>query len=196
LAPFPATASAEGRLIKGGPFPATVWAEGGQFNGPPSPSRGEGAKYLVCTSSLEYLLGESILGSSSRTNGMQLEEIHALLCFIAHIGSLYVLYVPGVSPILQEECVQKNRVRELWQQGKPAVQGWCSTGNPYIAEMMGHAGFDAVIGNLQNISRRSALSTCSRGTLQAMAEDLCIGRQARAAVTEILSTPLRAQGER
>jgi hypothetical protein len=29
-----------------------------------------------------------------------------------------------------------------------------------------------------------------------MAEDLCIGRQARAAVTEILSTLLRAQGER
>ncbi len=31
--------------------------------------------------------------------------------------------------------MKKNRVRELWQQGKPAVQGWCSTGNPYIAEI-------------------------------------------------------------
>jgi len=41
--------------------------------------------------------------------------------------------------------VKQNRVRELWKQGKPAVQGWCSTGNPYIAEMMGHAGFDAVV---------------------------------------------------
>lgn len=41
--------------------------------------------------------------------------------------------------------MKKNRVRELWKQGKPAVQGWCSTGNPYIAEMMGHAGFDAVV---------------------------------------------------
>ena len=40
-----------------------------------------------------------------------------------------------MSPILQEERVKKNRVRELWKQGKPAVQGWCSTGNPYIAEM-------------------------------------------------------------
>jgi 4-hydroxy-2-oxoheptanedioate aldolase len=50
-----------------------------------------------------------------------------------------------VSPIFQEERVKKNRVRELWQQGKPAVQGWCSTANPYIAEMMGHAGFDAVV---------------------------------------------------
>ena len=34
--PLPATASAEGRLIKGGPFPATVSAEGAQFNVPPS----------------------------------------------------------------------------------------------------------------------------------------------------------------
>jgi 4-hydroxy-2-oxoheptanedioate aldolase len=50
-----------------------------------------------------------------------------------------------VSPILQEERVKNNRVRELWKQGKPAVQGWCSTANPYIAEMMGHAGFDAVV---------------------------------------------------
>ena len=71
--------------------------------------------------------------------------MHALLCFIAHTGSLYVLYVLDVSPILQEERVKKHRVRELWKQGKPAVQGWCSTGNPYIAEMMGHAGFDAVV---------------------------------------------------
>ena len=34
-------------------------------------------------------------------------------------------------PILQEERVKKNRVRELWKQGKPAVQGWYSTGDPY-----------------------------------------------------------------
>jgi hypothetical protein len=39
-----ATASAEGRLLKGGPFPATVSAEGAQFNVPPSPARREGAK--------------------------------------------------------------------------------------------------------------------------------------------------------
>jgi hypothetical protein len=60
-----------------------------------------------------------------------MEEMHPLLCFIAHTGSLYVLDVPDVSPIFQEERVKKSRVRELWQQGKPAVQGWCSTGNPY-----------------------------------------------------------------
>jgi 4-hydroxy-2-oxoheptanedioate aldolase len=41
--------------------------------------------------------------------------------------------------------VKTNRVKELWKQGKPAVQGWCSTANPYIAELMAHAGFDAVV---------------------------------------------------
>jgi 4-hydroxy-2-oxoheptanedioate aldolase len=41
--------------------------------------------------------------------------------------------------------MKKNRVKELWKQGKPAVQGWCSTGNPYIAELLAHAGFDAVV---------------------------------------------------
>ena len=40
--------------------------------------------------------------------------------------------------------MKKNRVKELWQRGRPAVMGWCSSGNPYIAEVMAHAGFDAV----------------------------------------------------
>src|SRR5215831_14399584 len=36
--PFPATASAQGRLIQGGPFPASATAEGAQFNVPPFPA--------------------------------------------------------------------------------------------------------------------------------------------------------------
>ena len=40
--------------------------------------------------------------------------------------------------------MKKNRVKELWREGRPAVMGWCSSGNPYIAEIMAHAGFDAV----------------------------------------------------
>ena len=42
--PFPATASAEGRLMKGGPFPASATAERPQFNGAASPARGEGVE--------------------------------------------------------------------------------------------------------------------------------------------------------
>jgi 2-keto-3-deoxy-L-rhamnonate aldolase RhmA len=70
-----------------------------------------------------------------------------------------------VFPILQEERVKKNRVRELWKQGKPAVQGWCATGNPYIAEMMGHAGFDAVVLDWQHgvgVSQESVVA-CHHG---------------------------------
>jgi 4-hydroxy-2-oxoheptanedioate aldolase len=54
-----------------------------------------------------------------------------------------------------------NRVKELWQQGKPAVQGWCSTGNPYIAELMAHAGFDAVVIDWQHgvgVSQESVMA--------------------------------------
>jgi len=49
LSPPPATASAEGRLIKGGPFPATVWAEGRQFNGAPSLWERELCVFLLIT---------------------------------------------------------------------------------------------------------------------------------------------------
>src|SRR5215468_6899414 len=38
-APFPATASAEGRQLNGAPFPATASAEGRQLNGAPSPRK-------------------------------------------------------------------------------------------------------------------------------------------------------------
>ncbi len=40
--------------------------------------------------------------------------------------------------------MKKNRIKELWRQNRPAVMGWCSSGNPYVAEVMAHAGFDAV----------------------------------------------------
>jgi 4-hydroxy-2-oxoheptanedioate aldolase len=41
--------------------------------------------------------------------------------------------------------VRKNRIKELWHQGKPAVMGWCSTGNPYIAELMANVGYDGLV---------------------------------------------------
>ena len=38
----------------------------------------------------------------------------------------------------------------MWNQGVPAVAGWLSTGNPYLAEVLAHAGFDAVIIDMQH----------------------------------------------
>ena len=47
-------------------------------------------------------------------------------------------------PFLQEEREEESRQRAV-EAGQASRPGLCSTGNPYIAEMMGHAGFDAVV---------------------------------------------------
>ena len=41
--------------------------------------------------------------------------------------------------------MKRNKIKELWGQGKPAVMGWCASGNPYIAELMANAGYDALV---------------------------------------------------
>ena len=46
--------------------------------------------------------------------------------------------------------MRKNKVKDLWRQGKPAVMGWCSTGNPYVAELMAHTGYDALVVDWQH----------------------------------------------
>lgn len=37
-----------------------------------------------------------------------------------------------------------NRLKELWSQGKPAINGWLSVGNPFIAEIMSAQGYDVL----------------------------------------------------
>ena len=57
--------------------------------------------------------------------------------------------------------MKKNKVKELWRQGKPAVMGWCSSGNPYIAEVMAHAGYDSLTIDWQHgvgVSQSSVVS--------------------------------------
>ena len=46
--------------------------------------------------------------------------------------------------------MRPNKVKALWKEGKPAVAGWISSGNPYIAEAMAHAGFDALVVDMQH----------------------------------------------
>src|SRR5512133_1379430 len=46
--------------------------------------------------------------------------------------------------------MRPNRVKELWRAGKPAITGWCSTADPYIAEVMVRGGFDAMILDMQH----------------------------------------------
>jgi 4-hydroxy-2-oxoheptanedioate aldolase len=38
----------------------------------------------------------------------------------------------------------KNKIRELWAAGKPAINGWLSTSSPFVAEIMAAQGYDAL----------------------------------------------------
>lgn len=46
--------------------------------------------------------------------------------------------------------MRPNKVKALWREGKPATAGWIGTGNPYIAEVMANAGYDALIIDMQH----------------------------------------------
>lgn len=43
-----------------------------------------------------------------------------------------------------------NRLRLLWQDGQPALNAWCSIGNPFTAEIMAAQGFDSVTVDMQH----------------------------------------------
>lgn len=46
--------------------------------------------------------------------------------------------------------MRPNRVKALWREGKAAVVGWQSTADTYVAETMAHAGFDALVLDMQH----------------------------------------------
>lgn len=46
--------------------------------------------------------------------------------------------------------MRPNRVKQLWREGVPVVAGWCSTADPYTAEVMARGGFDALILDMQH----------------------------------------------
>ncbi len=43
-----------------------------------------------------------------------------------------------------------NKLKDLWAAGKPTVNGWCSIGNPFTAEIMAAQGFDSVTIDMQH----------------------------------------------
>ena len=43
-----------------------------------------------------------------------------------------------------------NKLKALWAEGKPALNGWCSIGNPFTAEIMAAQGFDAITVDMQH----------------------------------------------
>lgn len=44
----------------------------------------------------------------------------------------------------------KNTLKELWANGQPVLNGWCSIGNPFTAEIMSRQGYDAVSIDIQH----------------------------------------------
>ena len=58
-----------------------------------------------------------------------------------------------------------NRIKTLWAEGKPAINGWLSIGNGFTAEIMASAGYDSITADLQHgaLDYHSAL-----GMFQAM----------------------------
>ncbi len=44
----------------------------------------------------------------------------------------------------------RNRVREIWEAGRPVLHGWLSIGNPFTAEIMAAQGYDAISIDLQH----------------------------------------------
>ncbi len=46
--------------------------------------------------------------------------------------------------------MRKNRVRELWAQGKPALNGWLHIPSTWSAEIMAHQGWDSLVIDMQH----------------------------------------------
>ena len=46
--------------------------------------------------------------------------------------------------------MQNNKLKQLWAAGKPAMNGWCSIGNPFTAEIMAAQGYDSVTIDIQH----------------------------------------------
>lgn len=46
--------------------------------------------------------------------------------------------------------MRSNRVKALWKEGKPVATGWCHTPDPFTAEVMARAGFDALVLDMQH----------------------------------------------
>ncbi|WP_235439041.1 HpcH/HpaI aldolase family protein [Candidatus Rhodobacter oscarellae] len=43
-----------------------------------------------------------------------------------------------------------NKIKEIWAAGKPVINGWCSIGNPFVAEIMAGQGYDSVTVDMQH----------------------------------------------
>ena len=43
-----------------------------------------------------------------------------------------------------------NNLRKVWDEGRPAINGWCSVGSPFTAEIMAAQGYDSICIDMQH----------------------------------------------
>src|SRR5882724_2498024 len=43
-----------------------------------------------------------------------------------------------------------NKLKQLWSQGRPTINGWCSIGNAFTAEIMAAQGYDSLTVDVQH----------------------------------------------
>lgn len=43
-----------------------------------------------------------------------------------------------------------NKLKQIWADGRPTINGWCSIGNPFTAEIMAVQGFDSITIDMQH----------------------------------------------
>lgn len=46
--------------------------------------------------------------------------------------------------------MRPNKLKAMWREGKPAVICWVGSADPYMAEVLAHAGFDALVLDMQH----------------------------------------------
>src|SRR3569623_1571314 len=69
--------------------------------------------------------------------------------------------------------MRPNRLRQIWAEGRPVLNGWCSLGSPIVAEMMARQGWDSItvdtqhglIGYAELLGMLQAISTTEAAAL-------------------------------
>ncbi len=57
--------------------------------------------------------------------------------------------------------MEKNRIKQLWREGKATVGTWLALGSPIVAEIIAHIGFDWVVIDTEH-QRRYGRRLCPR----------------------------------
>ena len=46
--------------------------------------------------------------------------------------------------------MRSNKLKAMWREGKPVILGWMGSADPYMTEILAHAGYDALVLDMQH----------------------------------------------